>query len=96
MQGYTDLRALKIKQSDLKDLKPEVRQIYDHRLNLQSMTERRMVYLQDILALNLQQHDLEDLEPKVRQIYARRVKMQLMTVQAIENFVDIIAHAKIE
>ena len=54
-----------------------------------------MEIIQDIMALNLQPHDLEDLKPEVKRIYDRRLRMQLMTVESIDDFHDIISHAKI-
>ena len=55
-----------------------------------------MKNLQDVRALNLQPHDLEDLKPEVKHIYDRRLRMQLMTVESIDDFHDIISHAKIQ
>ena len=77
IENRQDILAMNLQPHDLEDLKPEVRRIYDHRLNLQNMTEEDMEYYNmDIQAnIALQQHDLKDLKPEFLEIYNRRMKM---------------------
>ena len=75
----------KVKPSTVRDLKPEVKAIYDHRMLMLLITAETMENHVDIMQANYQPHDLKYMMPEVREIHERRVKHHNMICDLLEN-----------
>ena len=85
-------KLLKLKSSTVRDLEPDEKLIYDHRMFLLSITAQKMEEYVDIMVQNFQPSDMKDLRPDARAVYERRVKYHQMISNLLENnMIEIIA-----
>ena len=73
MQEMSSKKVRKLKTSTVRELQPDVKEIYDLRIFMQLTTVEDMENITDVLAQNFQERFLIDFKPEVLAAYERRV-----------------------
>ena len=85
MKDYNDITTLSYQPHELRDLKSEVKVIYDRRMSLTLVTEQQMEDYVDIMDQNFQPYELKDLKPEVKEVYKRRAEYHNMISNLLMN-----------
>ena len=78
-------KVRKLKDSAVRDLQPEVKEIYESRIAMQRTTVEDMENFADVLKQNFMQRFLMDFKPEVRAVYERRVDYHNKLTEILEN-----------